>query len=114
MGVDRTDYIVYGWKLPYDMKDKNGQEIDFWDDKFLPMIEGWPEEELALVRDGMCGQYVVFGLMIKHADEYKGWDFIHLDVGQLDTEMVKARYRELFEIEGDCDEPCLFIFSHYS
>ena len=28
MGVDRNDYIVYGWKLPYEILDNDGKEID--------------------------------------------------------------------------------------
>ena len=33
MSVDRTDYIVFGWKLPYEMKDSNGEQINFYDDE---------------------------------------------------------------------------------
>jgi len=34
MGVDRSDYIMYGWKLPYKLKDNEGNEIDLFDEKF--------------------------------------------------------------------------------
>ena len=30
MGVDRSDYIMYGWKLPYNIKDNNGNKIDLF------------------------------------------------------------------------------------
>ena len=40
MAINKTDYIIYGWKLPYMVKDMNGEELDLWDDKFLPYIEG--------------------------------------------------------------------------
>lgn len=36
MSVDRRDYIIYGWKLPYNMKNKNNEKLNLWDDKFLP------------------------------------------------------------------------------
>lgn len=115
MGVDRIDYIVYGYKLPYELENKKGK-IDFWDDKFLPMIEGRPGEEFTLIRDGMSGQYNVFGLLIKSGgDKYEGWDFVNLDFKNLDAEKVKTKYRELFEIEDteSVSEPTLFIFSHF-
>ncbi len=114
MGIDRSDYIVYGWKLPYELYSK-GVKIDLWDDKFLPMIEGHKSEEFIIVRDGMSGKYNVFGLKVKSCgDLYEGWNFEHLDVKNLDAEKVKSRYKELFEIEGEVAEPYLFIFSHFS
>ena len=116
MGVDRTDYIVYGYKLPYELKNENGK-IDLWDDKFLPMIEGHQGEEFTLVSDGMCGQYNVFGIRIESGgDKYEGWDFVHLDFKNLDAEKVKSKYREVFELKEDepIAEPYLFIFSHFS
>lgn len=115
MGVDRADYIVYGWKMPYELLDKDGNEIDLWDPKFESSKCGFPGEEFTLVSDGMCGEYNVFGLRLLHLDdEGEGWDFVNLDVLQsLDSEKVKSRYTELFGIEPT-SEPTLFIFSHYS
>lgn len=116
MVVDRTDYIVYGYKLPYELKNENGK-IDLLDDKFLPMIEGHQGEEFTLVSDGMSGQYIVFGMRIKSCgDKYEGWDFVHLDFKNLDAEKVKSKYREVFELKEDhpIADPYLFIFSHFS
>lgn len=115
MGVDRTDYIVYGYKLPYRIENKN-EEIDLWDEKFLPMIEGHQGEEFTIVRDVVLEKYVVFGKLIERCEGgYVGWDFVHLDIDQLDAEKVKSKYREVFELEEDesIAEPHLFIFSHF-
>ncbi len=116
MAVDRTDHIVYGWKLPYDLKNENGT-IDLWSDKFLPMIEGHKGEEFTMIIDQMCGDYVVFGLNVKSGgDKHEGWDFVHLDFNKFDAEKVKAKYREVFDMkEGEpMGDPYLFIFSHFS
>jgi hypothetical protein len=110
MGVYRRDYIVYGWKLPYDLKDSNGDKINIWDDKFLPMIEGHKNEEFTLITDSMCGGYNVFGLLLNSSDE---WDFVQLDFSGLDPEKVKSKYKELFGL-SDIEEPKLFIFSNFS
>lgn len=116
MSVDRTDYIVYGWKLPYQIKNKNGV-IDLWDDKYLPMMKGHKGEEYTIISDGMSGGYTVFGkLIISGGDKYEGWEFNDLSIDKLDANSVKAKYLELFELDdiGGIGEPTLFIFSHFS
>lgn len=111
MSVERTDYIVYGWKLPYELKNENGK-IDLWADKFLPYIEGHKGETFTLVSDGMCGSYNVFGKLLAHAtDDGDGWGFKNLDLSNLNPIEVKEKYKELFNSEPS--EPCLFIFSHF-
>lgn len=111
MSIDRTDYIVYGWKLPYDMKDSKGQEIDFWDEKFIPMIEGHKGEEYSLIIDQMMGEYIVFGKVIAEDDE--GWNFTYLTNIVQDSEKLMNKYREVFNVSGRISEPYLFIFTHY-
>jgi hypothetical protein len=109
MGVDRSDYIVFGWKRPSD-------NARFWADeeKYLPMIEGHQGEEFSLILDGMSGEYTVFGIILNSGgDKYEGWDFVQLDFKNLNAEKLKSKYREVFESEPET-EPTLFIFSHFS
>ena len=114
MSVDRTDFIIYGWKLPYELKNENG-DIDLWDDKFLPFIKGHKGVEYSLISDGMCGNYTVFGKLLGQAtDDSDGWGFINLDLSAINSEEVKSKYKELFEIDIIPSEPYLFIFSHFS
>lgn len=115
MGVDRSDYIIYGWKLSYEMKHANGETIDFWDDKYLSMIEGRPGELFTIIRDGMMGAHVVFGIMIQKADEYEGWKFVELNFHEYNSQRpeVIEKYIEIFGKEPDND-PTILIFSHFS
>ena len=115
MSVYRTDYIVYGYKLPYELKNEKGK-IDLCSDKFLPMIEGHQDEQFSFISDGMCSDYNVFGIVIKSVSEYEGWDFVNLDFKNLDAEKVKSKYREVFDLKEDVPiaDPYLFIFSHFS
>jgi hypothetical protein len=113
MSVDRTDYIVYGWKLPYEMKNSKGDQIDFWDDKFLPMIEGHEDEAYSLIIDGMMGEYTVFGIVIEQDEDGNGWDFVHLSGVRVNHDHLKDKYREIFDVEGEVADPYLFIFSHF-
>ncbi len=109
MKTDRSDYIVYGWKLPPVIKNSNDNEIDLWDDKFLPMIEGRPNEEFTIIRGN---DYTVFGLLLNVCDG--GWDFETIYPTNLDPEMVKNKYNNLFNNQIEMPDPTLFIFSHYS
>ena len=91
MGVYRIDYIVYGWKLPYELKNKNGK-IDLWADKFLPYIEGHKGVEYTLISDGICGEYNVFGKLLNHAEsDGDGWGFTNLNLAKMDAEELKIK-----------------------
>jgi hypothetical protein len=112
MGLYRTDYIVYGWKLPILMTDKDGNKIDFWDDKFLPYIEGHKGVDFTIVRD-FDKKHLVFGKLIGINSD--GWDYQNIDVTKLNAKEVQDKYKEVFELEDDVlAEPYLFIFSHWN
>lgn len=116
MGINRSDYIIYGWKLPFDIQNDKGKKIDLWDDKFLPMIEGHKGEEYVIIRDGMMGGYTVFGLEIANdggSDE--GWEFLNLSIlnGDVFKPSLIEKYIEMFDHKPKTD-PKLFIFSHFS
>lgn len=111
MGVDRKDYIVYGWELPPIIN--NSKKTNLWDDKFLPLIEGWEGEEFSLI---LGEDYEVFGLILGTDNgKYEGWDFFHLDLKKMEPEKLKIKYRKIFDLdEGDpVSDPYLFIFSHF-
>jgi len=113
MSVDRTDHIVYGWKLPYDFKTPNGESIDLWDDKFLPMIEGHPGEDFTIISDGVIGKYSAFGINIASSPE-QGWGFLRIEAVDSDKLFVAIRkFIETFGFEPS-EPPHLFIFSHFS
>jgi hypothetical protein len=120
MGVDRTDYIVYGFKLhPNDLKAKG---ISIHDDKYLPYMEGHPDIVDVIVYDAMSGKYVVFGNLINKAEEHEGTIFTTISYKDFfddeERRRVTDKFKELFgdAVYGDLeeDEPQMFVFSHYS
>lgn len=118
MSINRRDYIIFGWKLPYDVQNDKGETIDLWDDKFLPMIEGHKGEEYIIIRDGMCGDYTVFGLEIANdSGNEEGWAFLNLSLLNTESEPMRRalneKYEELFNHKPRV-YPKLFIFSHFS
>ena len=110
MGIDRTDYIVFGYKLPAGVMDG----FDYLDERLLPMIEGHRGEDFTLLNGyGNSGEYHVFGQKIAHAGEY--WDFRNIDTSVMDIGRVKSRYSEVFSVDvSEVPNPTLFIFSHFS
>lgn len=82
MSVDRTDYLMIGYKMPYDVKFKDGRSLsqDIWDTgEYLPMVEGWKDEIFSLIPDGMSGNYICFGIVLVRSDIYAGFDFTTID-----------------------------------
>ena len=116
MGVERTDYIVYGWKLPYDIKLASGKKLDdeIWENEELrSMMEGRPGEKYFLITDGMNGNYAVFGKLISSFEEYEGINFhkICLEDFNYDSDML-CKYQEIFG-EVPSENSSYLIFSHF-
>jgi len=103
MGLDRTDYIIYGWKLPPNM-----DGFDYWDEKYLPYIEGHPGEDYTMVLEEE-NKFLAFGKLIKMAET---WDGEWINIKGLDPKEVQKKYKEVFEVDGVVAEPYLFIFSN--
>jgi hypothetical protein len=113
MGVDRSDYMIYGYKLPENYPESKGIEI-FEDEKFLRYIEGWKGEDYSIVHDQMRGKYVVFGYCITYASS-AGFDFIELPLEwPVKPEQVKAKFNEVFGFSPEeLGEPKVLLFTHY-
>lgn len=116
MGVDRTDYIVYGWKLPFKYFDEKG--IDIWEDKkFLPYIEGWKDEKYCIIQDGMSGKYTVFGKLITSAADYEGFNFFEIseDTLQISKTEIINKFQEVFGLSDETiGNPKPLVFNHWS
>ena len=102
MGLDRTDYIIYGWKLPVKM-----DGFDYWDDKYLPYIEGHPGEDYTIVLEEE-NKFLAFGKLIGIAET---WD-TNINIKDLNPKEVQKKYQEVFETDEISSEPYLFIFTN--
>ena len=114
MGVDRSDYMIYGYKLPENYFKSKGIEI-FEDNKYMPFIEGWKGEDYSIVYDQMSGKYCVFGFRIAFADN-QGFQFLGLPAeGWLtQAEQVKAKFKDVFGFSCvELGDPEVLLFSHY-
>lgn len=114
MGVDRSDYLIYGYKLPADYLKSKGIEI-FEGDKYMPYIEGWKGEDYAIVHDQMAGKYCVFGYSVAYANS-NGFKFVELppDGWPVTADQIKEKFKEVFDfVDGELGEPKVLLFTHY-
>lgn len=114
MGVDRSDYMIYGYKLPVNYFKSKGIEL-FEGNKYMSYIEGWKGEDYSIVNDQMAGKYCVFGFSIAHANG-QGFDFIELptDGWPVNANQVKAKFNEVFGFSPEeLGEPKVLLFTHY-
>ena len=94
MGVDRTSYLLYGFKV------EDEKQIAVFDDHYEELMEEKPFSNLfnnsksdqTIVFDGMCGDYVYIGVKLAELDEYEDDETIELDKEKLfkvDEELKK-------------------------
>jgi hypothetical protein len=73
---------------------------------------------LALIPDGMSGEYNVFGIVLNSVGGglCEGWEFEGIDLNGLDKEKAKNGYKKAFGLPENeqLADSYLFIFSHYS
>lgn len=118
MSVDRTDHLIIGYKFPNDFTDRNGNKLGqliYEDPKYLSMFEGWKNEPLTIVANGMSSNYIVFGKSLAHSNIYTGFAFTELNLNIDDYQLVQDSAKELFaDFDFVFTKPQLLIFSHYS
>lgn len=108
MGVDRTDYLVIGWKVNKDLYSELSDEA----------VNGG-----LFIYDNMCGKYLVFGKVITTANEPEGFDFTEIKPESLilmnaEVNELKALFNELTGRQlMNCVEsgtvPKAMLFSHF-
>jgi hypothetical protein len=114
MGVDRNDYLVYGFKLPINYFESKGIQI-FEGDRYMPYIEGWKGEDYSIIHDQMSGKYCVFGYRVAYASS-DGFEFIELppDGWPVSADQIKQKFKEVFGFDSaELGEPKVLLFSHY-
>ncbi len=113
MGIYRQDYILFGWKLSNKITNDKNEVIDFFEDKYLPYIEGHKGIDYYIINDQMCGKYTAFGKRIMCSNVNEGWNFETIVSEGLNSEEVINKYIELFGT-NPTTKPVLFIFSNFS
>jgi hypothetical protein len=107
MGVDRTDYLMFGTDL--------GTK-SFNLDKFEAEMDGAPNRRFDLVYDGMSGQYCLAGKIIAKSDPYEGIEMVKIDPANLavDSVALAATISKAFKRRLSADDFSLILFSHFS
>jgi len=115
MSVQVNTYLVIGVTLPYDDKWK-GDNYEKFDDYHDSAFGGIHHHNgLCMLSDGMCGNYVVIGKVLKKTDNHRGFDCDPIDVSEIDSDGSDRAYvGSLLKAQFDIDKPAtIMIVSHY-
>jgi hypothetical protein len=106
MGVDRTDYLMFGAEV--------GTGSFDWD-KHQAEREGAPDARFDLVFDVMCGKYCIAGKIIAKSDPYEGIEMVKIDPDKLDVDRdaLAKTVSDAFGIDLAGDDFSLILFSHF-
>lgn len=108
MGVDRTDYLMFGVDVGYDAFD--------WD-KHEAEAEGRPDARFDIVFDGMSGKYCVAGRIIAVSDRYEGFEdrtIVEPRAIEVGADDLAQKISEAFEKPVAASDLRVMLFSHYS
>jgi hypothetical protein len=107
MGVDRTDYLMFGTDVGY-------ESCDY--DKFEAEICGEPNRRFDVVYDGMSGQYAIAGKIIATSDPYEGFEMAKIDPKKMDfdADHLAETVSEAFDRKLSANDFHLILFSHFS
>lgn len=108
MGVDRTDYLMFGVDVGYDAFDWERHEAE---------MEGRPDRRFDIIYDGMSGKYCVAGKIIATSDRYDGFEGrTEIDPERLDIDKddLAQRLTDAFEKPIAPASLRLMLFSHFS
>lgn len=106
MGYTRTEYVIIGYKIPYDLIGDDNEE-------FLPYIEGSPNVDVTIIKDDMSGDFAIFGKVLLSSDRDNGFEFTEIEITDDDKRIVNNEFKKLFPDYKLTDEIKIIGFSHY-
>jgi hypothetical protein len=105
MGVDRTDYLMFGADIGVDGFDR---------DKFEAECDGAPGRKFDIVYDSMSGAYCLAGKIIAKSEPYEGFEMAKIASLEFDREGLAREVSERLGRAVMPDEFSLILFSHFS
>ena len=118
MGVWRTSYLIYGFKIEdearLDVLGDHEEELLF-EEPYSEIFNGYDSDQ-TIISDVMCGQYAYIGLELAHIDEL---DEGYYEWSEEQMTGLNERLKECMEkwpdyLRGICRdiEPKLYFFIH--
>lgn len=109
MGVDRTDYLMWGVDVGADNFDLDKHEAE---------ASGGPSRKFDVVYDAMGGNYCIAGKILAESGGYDGDGFdmiaINHDELNVDRGALAAIVSEAFDQKRCAEDFKLVLFSHFS
>lgn len=104
MGVDRTDYLMFGADIGV---------VDFDSDKFEAEIDGAPGRRFDVVYDGMSGAYCLAGAIIAKSHPYEGFEMAKIEKLEFDRDGLAKAVSEALGRPVLPSDFSLILFSHF-
>lgn len=104
MGVDRTDYLMFGADMGADGFEYEKHEAE---------IEGSPGARFDIVYDGMCGKYCIAGKIIAKSEPYEGFEMAKVNLLDIDLRDLSAKVSDAFGRPISPSNFSLILFSHF-
>ena len=105
MGVDRTDYLMFGADIGVEGFDR---------DNFEAEIDGAPGRRFDIIYDGMSGQYCLAGKIIAKSEPYEVFEMAKIDKLEFDRDDLARTVSERIGRPVMPDDFSLILFSHFS
>lgn len=119
MSVDRTTYLLYGFKFTSE------EEMDKLDEHYEELVEKEPHifdcasSDQITVWDGMGGEYIYVGIRIAEIDGIYSGEEGYVEISEKDLENLKPRLDGYMEswppyLQDLCKDktPGLYLFIH--
>lgn len=121
MSVDRTTYLLYGFKFTSE------EEMDKLDEHYEDLMENEPNRlifndqssDKTIIWDGMCGEYIYVGIRLAEIDDFYNGDSGCVEISKDDLEGLENKLYLGMEswpqyLQDLCKdhEPGLYLFIH--
>ena len=107
MSVDKTHYVLLGLKI--------NSIDDYWNEKYLPYIEGHPDVEYRLIVDQMSGEYAFFGKVLAFGGKYEGIPVTEINIYDIidirEQSKILDKAEELFIKKFSTEDINLYAFT---
>lgn len=96
MSVDRTTYLLYGFKFTSE------EEMDKLDEYYEDLMDNEPyrlifndrSSDQTTIWDGMCGKYIYVGIKLAEIDDFYNGDEGCVEIPEKEMEDLKERLKE--------------------
>jgi hypothetical protein len=107
MGIYRTDYLIYGWKL-------NKEQVTDFDTLYFKSQDGELDVNSEIIDHGehKNREFFYYGITMKSSDRDDAWDGYIINSDNIDKNQLKQEYKKVFGL-SPIEDPQIIIMSSF-